>query len=177
MFNGKDEDFPAFREQFEAKMHIQGLSKCLENKLVVPAEVNGESEEATAARVLAETERERQQYMVWCDLVQCLDKSSINFIRPFKPNGCGAWAALVKRFVSSERPRVQTMLTQLTSLKMGNESMAAYITRAEGLKLDVTEAGEAVSDIMFQSMVLKGLPKQFKTVQTVLLLADGKSWD
>ena len=59
VFNGKDEDFPAFREQFEAKMHVQGLSKCLENKMVVPAEVTGESEAAATARIEAERERDK----------------------------------------------------------------------------------------------------------------------
>ncbi len=36
-FSGEDEDFPAFNEPFEARMHVLKLGDCLENKLEMPA--------------------------------------------------------------------------------------------------------------------------------------------
>ena len=65
-----------------------------------------------------EANRAKLQYMVWCELVQCLDKGSINFIRGHKPNGTAAWTALTKLHKSTERPRVQSLMTQLNGLKM-----------------------------------------------------------
>ena len=61
-----------------------------------------EEEEADLAKL---------QYMVWWELVQCLDKAIINFIRGHKPNGIAAWTVLTKLHKSTERPRVQSLMT------------------------------------------------------------------
>ncbi len=70
---------------------------------------------------------------------------------------------------STDRPRIQTLLTQLTTLKMNSgEPISDYLTRAEMLKLDLEEAGEQTSDTMFSAMVLKGLPAAYESIVTVL---------
>ena len=50
-----------------------------------------------------EADRAKLQYMVWCELVQYLDKASINFIRGHKPNGTAAWTVLAKIDQSTRR--------------------------------------------------------------------------
>ena len=93
-----------------------------------------------------ETDRAKLQYMVWCELAQCLDMASINFIRGHKPNGTAAWTALTRLHKLTERPRVQSLMTELNGLKMtSGEKVTDYLTKAEGLKLDLAEAGEVVS--------------------------------
>ena len=115
--------------------------------------------------------------MVWCELVQCLDKASINFIRGHKPNGTAAWTALTKLHKSTERPRVQSLMTQLTGLKMtSGKKVTDYLTKADGLKLDLAEAGEVVSDALFSAMILKCLPSDFGSVVAVLNLGTAKGY-
>ena len=58
-FSGKDEDFAAFSEQFEARMHMLNLGKCLEDKLTVPAYKEDETRGEETARVKAERTRGR----------------------------------------------------------------------------------------------------------------------
>ena len=54
---------------------------------------------------------------------------------------------------SSERPRVQYLMTQLTGLDMtSREKLSDYRTKAEGLKLDLAKVGAPV-----KAMKLKGL--------------------
>ena len=70
--------------------------------------------------------------------MQCLDKGSINFIRSNKPDEVAAWKALWGKHRSTDKPRVQTLLTKLTTLKMkSREPITNYLTRAEMLKLDL----------------------------------------
>ena len=168
-FSGKDEDFAAFSEQFEARMHMLNLGKCLEDKLTVPAYKEDETRGEETARVKAEDERKKQRFMVWCELVQCLDKASINFIRLHKPDGVEAWKAIVGKHRSTERPLIQTLLTQLAGLKMvPGEKVTDYLTRAEEIRLDLQEAGEMTSNAMFSAIVLKGLPPFFESIATVV---------
>ena len=96
-----------------------------------------------------EADRAKLQYMVWCELVQCLDKASINFIGGHKPNGTAAWTALTNLHKSAKRPRVQSLMTQLTGLKMTSwEKVTDYLTEAKVLKLDLAEAGEVGSQML-----------------------------
>ena len=67
------------------------LGKFLEDKLTVPAYKEDETTGEETARVKADDERKEQRFMVWCELVQCSDKVSINFIRLHKPDGLEAW--------------------------------------------------------------------------------------
>ena len=89
-----------------------------------------------------EADLAKLQYMLWCKVVQCLDKESINFIRGHKSNGIADWTASTKLHNSTERHRVQSLMTQLTGLKMtSGKKVTDYLTKAEGLKLDLAEAG------------------------------------
>ena len=177
-FSGREEDFPAFLEQFEARVYTLGLSDTLLDKVKTTPAKDVETQQETDDRVKEETDLQKWRYMVWCELVQCLDKASINFIRGHKPNGTAAWAALTKLHKSSERPRVQSLMSQLTGLKMtSGEKVTDYLTKAEGLKLDLAEAGETISNTLFSAMVLKGLPSDFDSVVAVLNFGAQKSYE
>ena len=124
-----------------------------------------------------EADRAKLQYIVWCELVQCLDKASINFIRGHKPNGTAAWTALTKLHKTTERPRVQSLMTQLTSLKMtSGKKVTDYLTEAEGLKLVLAEAGEVFSGDLFLAMIFKGLPSDFDSVVAVINFGTAKGY-
>ena len=177
-FSGREEDFPAFLEQFEARVYTLSLSDTLLDKVKTTPAKDVETQQETDDRVKEETDLQKWRYMVWCELVQCLDKASINFIRGHKPNGTAAWAALTKLHKSSERPRVQSLMSQLTGLKMtSGEKVTDYLTKAEGLKLDLAEAGETISNTLFSAMVLKGLPSDFDSVVAVLNFGAQKSYE
>ena len=52
--------------------------------------------------------------------------------------------------------------------------MTDYLTKAEGLKLDLAAAGEVVSGTLFTSMILKCLPSDFDSVVAVLKFGTAK---
>ena len=111
LFSGREDDFPAFLEQFEARVYALGLSDCLLDRIKTTPQKDVETNDERVKREGEEADRAKLQYMVWCELVQCLDKASINFIRGHKPNGTAAWTALTKLHKSTERPRVQSLMT------------------------------------------------------------------
>ncbi len=107
--------------------------------------------------------------MVWCELVQCLERDSINFIRLSKTEGVQARKALVGRPRSTERPHIQFLPTQLTSLKLNSgEHINDYLSLAEMLTLNPQEADEKTSDTIFSFMVLKDLPAAYQSIVTML---------
>ena len=117
--------------------------------------------------------------MDWCELVQCLDKASINFIRVHMPDGLEAWKAIVGKHRSTERLRIQTLLTQLAGLKMapGEKVTTDYLPRAERIQLNHHEAGEMTSNALFSAMVSKGLPTTFDSIATVLKFGPRKGYE
>ena len=136
-----------------------------------------ETNEERVKREGEEADLAKLQYMVWCELVQCLDKARFNFIRGHKPNGTAAWTALTKLHKSIERPRVQSVMTQLTGLKMtSGEKVIDYLIKAEGLKRDLAEAGKVASDALFTAMIHKGLPSDFDSVEAVLNFGTAKRY-
>ena len=53
---------------------------------------------------------------IWYELVSALDKQSVLYLRPYEGDGPQAWDVLTKRFRSFERPRLQKLVSELTSL-------------------------------------------------------------
>lgn len=94
-FSGREEDFEAFSDQFEAKLHLKKLRKTLLGK---ETQRDGETDEAYDERL------EENQMSIWCEWVQCLDTKRITLQRPHKHNGSEAWKAMLNHFKSSERP-------------------------------------------------------------------------
>ena len=168
-FSGSEDDFVMFCEQFEARMYLLRLFGVLNGSEGVescrPKARSGSSREErqvadeNAAEIFAD-----KKYKIWCELVQCLDKKSLLFVRSSKGDGPAAWKALCDRFKSFERPRLQQLIEKLTSLRKDqNETIVDYITRAEDLQYNLSQVDEALSEQMFISILLKGLPKDFET--------------
>ena len=101
------------------------------------------------------------------------------FFRPYQGNGSKAWDVLRKRFKSFERPRLQKLISELTTLKKNrNETVIEYLTRAEEIQYNLEQVNEGVSEKMLISIILKGLPKQFETFSTIAKISrDEKSLD
>ena len=69
------------------------------------------------------------------------------FLRPYKDKGSKAWEILCKRFKSAERPRLQELISDLTSKRMkANESVVDYFTRPEELQYNLNEVDEDLSE-------------------------------
>ena len=102
------------------------------------------------------------------ELVSALDKQSVLYLRPYKRDGAQAWDALTERFRSFERPRLQKLVSELTSLfKRDDESLIDYITRAEELQYNLNQFNEGLSEKLFKSILLKGLPNEFDNFVTL----------
>ena len=78
-------------EQFEARMYLLKLDRALRDSFTTPAIKPEELAEETQAREDAEAARDDMRYQVWCELVLCLDRRSISFVRSNNSNGVAAW--------------------------------------------------------------------------------------
>ena len=159
-FNGKEEDFAFFSDQFEAKMYLLKLDKVLLDK------VNITIADTTDAAAVTQQQKDEEEladkrYQVWCELIQCLQRDTGMLVRSCKGDGMSAWKCLHDHFKSGERPRIQQLLKNLTNLKhSAGESIANSLIRAEDLKLNLSEVGESTSEQMMCSVVLRGLQKR-----------------
>ena len=97
-FSGEEDDFAYWSEKFEGYIH----GKKLRQKLL--------GDEASNAD---------EEYNIWTEMVQCLDKRSIMMLKSeCKGDGPEAWKRLQAHFSSSETPCVINLLEQLTSLSV-----------------------------------------------------------
>ena len=94
-------------------------------------------------------ELEEKTKILWYELVQALDKSSVLFLRPYKGDGTRAWDVLCKRFKSFEKPQLHKLMAKLTSLrKIFSESIVDYLTRADDMQYNLTLVNEGISEKM-----------------------------
>ena len=107
---------------------------------------------------------------IFAELVQLLDDTSLSLvIRDAKDKGKEALKILRDHYMGASKPRIISLWTELTSLKMAtSEQVTSYMIRAETAAAALTTAGETVSDSLLIGMVLKGLPPEFKTFSTVI---------
>ena len=59
--------------------------------------------------------------------------------------------------------------------KYNNESIVDYITRAEDMQLNLSEADESISEKLFVSILLKGLPREFESFCTLVKYGQDKT--
>ena len=144
VFSGKDEDFPVWVDRFEAYLRLKKKHSVLIGKVNLPekpADIDESSAEqaakdeyakALAAYTKAMADHEEDTIIIWCELVQFLDKASLIMLRhDCKNDGPKAWKELNERFKSAAKPRIMTLMTQLTSLKLGpDETMESYLNKA-----------------------------------------------
>ena len=88
------------------------------------------------------------------------------------------WSVLCKRFKSFERLRLQKLISDLTNLrKYNNENIVDYITRAEDMQLNISKVDESISEKMFVSMLLKGVPRENESFCTLVKYSQDKPLD
>ena len=121
-FSGKEEEFFYFEGQFEARIFHLKLTKILDEtvdyrKFIPSLGPNASSDQKQAALDKEKEIFEEKELHIWYELLQALDKKSVLFLRPYKGNDSKAWDVLRKKFKSFERPRLQKLISELTTLK------------------------------------------------------------
>ena len=85
---------------------------------------------------------------VFAELVIVLDDTSLSLvIRDAKDKGKEAIKILRDHYLGTSKPRIISLYTELTSLKMaGDEKVTDYVIRAETASASLKSAGETISD-------------------------------
>ena len=107
---------------------------------------------------------------VWCHLALTLDATTLMLMRHdcVRDDGIGdgakAWKLLQERFQSVETPTVVTLVAQLARLQLEySEDLDSFFIRGQELLTRLQEAGEAVSETLFNALVLNGLPMRYES--------------
>ena len=95
LFSGKEEYFAYFQEQFEARMYRLKLLDVMERR-VTEKEIEqklreGTNQEGRNKAKKAESVMKDKKRMIWCELVQTLDKTNVLYLRSYKGDGPKAW--------------------------------------------------------------------------------------
>ena len=180
-FSGKAEDFPAWSTKFVALMQTKGLFSAVMGQDDTPDEleqlVDGATAEQRSEHETKVAEREKimkgiknRNNEVPCNLVLVLDNTTLMCLRSDCFNqstgfgdGALAWKMLLERFNSSERPTVVSRVGQLAKLRLGpTEKLDDNFVRSQELMIRLSDAGERVSDTLFNALVINGLPEQYE---------------
>ena len=107
---------------------------------------------------------------VWCHLALTLDAATLMLMRQdcVGDDGIGdrekSWKLLQERFQSVETPTVVTLVAQLAWLQLEDaEDLDSFIIRGQELLTRLQEAGVAVSETLFNALVLIGLPMRYES--------------
>ena len=80
---------------------------------------------------------------------------------------------LCKRFRSFCRPQLNKFISELTSLKKNsNESIVDYLTRADDINYNLTLVNEGVSEKLFISIIMEGLPREYESFTTLVKFSE-----
>ena len=73
-----------------------------------------------------------------------------------------AWRLLQEKFCSVERPTVVSLLGQLAKLRLGSEDDPnENFVRSQELLTRLSDAGEAITDTLFNALMINGLPDSY----------------
>ena len=107
---------------------------------------------------------------VWCHLALTLDATTLMLMRHdcVGDDGIGdgekAWKLLQETFQSVETPTVVTLVAQLARLQLeDSEDLDSFFIRGQELLTRLQKAGEAVSETLFNALVLNGLPMRYES--------------
>ena len=109
--------------------------------------------------------------IVWCTLALTLDATTLMLTRhdcvgdDGIRDGANAWKLLQKRFQSVETPTVVTLEALLARLQLEDaEDLDSFFIRGQEFLTWLQEAGEAVSETLFNALVLNGLPMSYEKI-------------
>ena len=180
VFDGKAENYPAWSTKFTAYMQTKGLYKALLGKEIIPEEIAPLAEDASNEQKTAREAKVRQRNKeiedinernntVWCHIALALDNNSLLYIRHdcLSSSGVGdgakAWRLLQQRYSNVEKPTVVSLVRQISRLQLDeNEKLSEYFIRAQELMSRLTEAGEKMSETLFNALVVNGLPERYE---------------
>lgn len=114
---------------------------------------------------------------MYAELVQLVDDTSLSLvIRAAKDDWKKAIQILREYYMGTSKPRIISLYTELTSLKMEeNKSVTDHLIRAEKAATSLKSANEVICDSLLVTVVLKGQPPSHKTFSTVVTQSD-KEW-
>ena len=102
---------------------------------------------------------------MWCHLALTLDATTLMLMRhdfvgdDGIGDGAKAWKLLQERFQSVEKPTVGTLGAQLEDA----QDLDSFLNRGQELLTKLQEAGEAVSETLFNGLFLNGLPMRYES--------------
>ena len=151
--DGNEDQYELWEVKLVTFMRIQKLYD-----VFVPSSDEGELDAANNANAFAE-------------LVQCLDDRSLSLIIPeARDDGRKTLKVLREHYQGNGKPRVIALYTKRTSLRKDeNETTTDYIIRAKTAPTALKTAEEVISDGLLIAMVLKGLPRSYKTFSTMVI--------
>ena len=179
-YTGKAQDFAIWCTRFVAMMQTKGLYKSLPGTEEQPNEpaplANGESNDEKKnhnvmkdayEKEVADIKEKRKN--VWCHLALTLDATTLVLMRHDCVgdygigDGANAWKLLQERFQSVETPTVLTLVAQFARLQLEDaDDLDSFFNRGQELLTRRQEAGEAVSETLFNALVLNGLPMRYE---------------
>ena len=106
---------------------------------------------------------------VWCHLALTLDATTLMLMRhdsvgdDGKGDGSKAWKLLQEGFQSVETPTMVTLVVHLARLQLEDaEDLDSFFIRGQECRTRLQDAGETVSETLFNALVLNGLPMRYK---------------
>ena len=112
----------------------------------------------------------RRNGTMWCRLALTLDATTLMLMRhdcvgdDGIGDGAKNWKLLQERFQIVETPTVVTLVAQVARLQLeGAQDSDSFFIRGQELLTRLQEAGEAVSETIFNTLVLNGLPMRYES--------------
>ena len=172
-YTGKAQDFPIWSTRFVAMMQTKRLYKSLlgtEEQPNEPASLaNGASnDEKKNHKVLKDAydkevaDIKEKRNNVWCHLALTLDATTLMLMRhdcvgdDGIGDGAKAWKLLQEIFQSVETLTVVTLVPQVARPQLEDaEDLDSFFIRGHVLLTGLQETGEAVSETLFNALVLR----------------------
>ncbi|CAN6677579.1 unnamed protein product [Malus baccata var. baccata] len=157
--------FKAVLKGYKLFDHFDGFATC-PSKFVVSAET-GVTKELTVAFQDWET----TDLSLLSLLIASLTYDAIEYVIGCK-TAAEAWTNLEERHASVSRTGVNHLKTELHTVQKGGDSMDKYLLKIKSIRDQLMAAGEYVSNNDVMIVALAGLPKEYATIQTVILARD-----
>ena len=114
-------------------------------------------------------QRKDNRNTVWSHLALVLNNTTLMCIKNdcVGKDGYGvwtkAWKLLQEKFCRVQKPMVVRLVGQLAKLRLGSEEdLDDYFVRSQELITRLSESGEAITDTLFNALVINGLPDSYQ---------------